>query len=504
MTPLHPSRSNDSHACGEPGSQHDHEGHGHTPGAPIAGANSRGGRLLVTLAINFVIPVAQIIGGVLSNSIALISDAVHNFSDFAAVFISYVAYRISRKGVSTRHTFGFQRAEILGALLNVVILTCAVVYILYEAVNRFFHPEAVSGWIVMVLAGVGIIGNGLSAWLLHRDASHNLNIRGAFLHMMGDFLTSVVVLINGAILMFKPWYWLDPLLSVLIAAFILKNGWTVVKESVGILMNAAPRHLDLKAVQEVLEARPEVHSAHYLHAWQVGSCGIAFTSHLTVDDQAVSETEALAKELRELLYEKFDIDHPVFQFETSACGNGTLLCEISDAEKPDGPAPAAGSPEAQCRSRNPGQNPGRSDFGRLLETGLRVLVGGLFIYAAIPKIVDPAAFAGTVLNYQILPELLINPVAIFLPWLELITGVLIIAGIWLEGALVIYNFLMLAFISILIYNTARGLDIHCGCFSTSGTDVINLGTILRDSLILIPSAYLLYRVFAKKKGPAGN
>jgi cation diffusion facilitator family transporter len=497
MAPLHPSCSNDSHPCGETGGQHDHEGHEHGPGGPIAGANSRGSRLLITLAINFVIPVAQIIGGILSNSIALISDAVHNFSDFAAVFISYVAYRISRKGVSTRHTFGFQRAEILGALLNVVILTCAVVYILYEAVNRFFHPEAVSGGVVMILAGVGIVGNGFSAWLLHRDASHNLNIRGAFLHMMGDFLTSVVVLVNGAILMFKPWYWLDPLLSVLIAAFILKNGWTVVRESVGILMNAAPRHLDLKAVQEVLEARPEVHSAHYLHAWQVGSCGIAFTSHLTVDDQPVSETEALAKELRELLYEKFGIDHPVFQFETSACGNGTLLCEISDAEKPGGEAPAAVSPETNEQRSKQGKNPGRSGFGRLL-------VGGVFIYAAIPKIIDPAAFAETVLNYQILPELLVNPVAIFLPWLELITGVLILAGIWLEGALVIYNLLMLDFISILIYNTARGLDIHCGCFSTSGTDVINLGTIMRDSLILIPSAYLLYRVFAKKKGPAGS
>ncbi|MFW5901675.1 MAG: cation diffusion facilitator family transporter [Thermodesulfobacteriota bacterium] len=500
MTPHHRPCSNAPQSCGEMNEPHSHGDHGHPPRGLMAGANTRGARLLITLAINFVIPVAQIIGGILSNSIALISDAVHNFSDFAAVFISYVAYRISRKGVSTRHTFGFQRAEILGALLNVVILTCAVVYILYEAINRFFQPEAVSGGVVMILAGVGIIGNGFSAWLLHRDASHNLNVRGAFLHMMGDFLTSVVVLVNGAILMFKPWYWLDPLLSVLIAAFILKNGWTVVKESVGILMNATPRHLDLEAVQNVLEARPEIHSAHYLHVWQVGSCGVAFTCHLTVDDQNVSQTEALAADLRKLLYEKFGIDHPVFQFETSVCGNATLLCEISDAENPGGPSMAAGSPETNHQGPKQGQNPGRFSFGRLLEAGLRVLVGGIFIYAAVPKIIDPAAFAETVLNYQILPEVLINPVAIFLPWLELITGVLILSGLWLEGALVIYNLLMLTFIGILIYNTARGLDIHCGCFSTSGTEVINLDTILRDSLILIPSAYLLYRVFTRSAG----
>ncbi len=457
--------------------------------------SGRGARLLITLAINFFIPVAQITGGIFSNSIALISDAVHNFSDFAALFISYIAYRIGLKGVSTRHTFGLQRAEILGALLNVIILGCAVVFIVYEAVNRFFHPEPVSGLIVMILAGVGIIGNGISAWVLHRDASHNLNIRGAFLHMMGDFLTSVVVLVNGAALLVKPWYWLDPLLSLLIAAFILKNAWTVVKESVTILMNAVPGELELEKVQQLLESRPDIHSAHYLHAWHVGSCGIAFTCHLTIDDQMISETETLAEELRQQLWQHFGIDHPVFQFETTVCGNATLLCEISEAEQP----PAKPSPEN--RKNRPG-------IGKVLEpylfTSLRLIVGGVFIFAALPKIYNPAAFAETVANYQILPQALVNPTAIFLPWLELFTGAFIILGIWLQSALIIYNLLMLLFISVLTYNTLRGLNIHCGCFSQSSTDIINIGTIIRDSLIIIPSAYLLYRtVFHPRgRGPA--
>src|SRR6056297_504749 len=352
-----PHQVRDSAKCGIeantacPESASPHFGHSHSHG------DARGNRLLITLAINFIIPLAQIIGGLYANSIALISDAVHNFSDFVAIFISYIAYLIGRKGVSERHTFGFQRAEIIGALLNVIILTCAVVFIVYGAVNRLFHPAAVSGAIVMVLAGVGIVGNGISAWVLHRDASHNLNVRGAFLHMMGDFLTSVVVLANGAVLLFKPWYWLDPLLSLLIAAFILKNAWTVIKESVAILMNAVPKDLDLPEVQAFLENRPEIHSAHYLHAWQVGSCGVAFTCHLTVDDQKVSQTEALAADLLKLLYEAFGIDHPVFQFETSVCGNATLLCEISDAEKPGGPGPAAGPPETNAPRSKQGRNP---------------------------------------------------------------------------------------------------------------------------------------------------
>jgi uncharacterized membrane protein YphA (DoxX/SURF4 family) len=135
---------------------------------------------------------------------------------------------------------------------------------------------------------------------------------------------------------------------------------------------------------------------------------------------------------------------------------------------------------------------------RVVFIALRILVGGIFILAGIPKIIDPAAFSQTIANYQILPEALVNPAAIFLPWLELITGALIIAGIWLKGALVIYNLLMLTFISVLTYNTMRGLDISCGCFSQANGEVINIGTIIRDGLIIVPSAYLLYWVFTRK------
>ena len=457
--------------------------------------DNRGPRLLITLGINFIIPLAQIIGGIYANSIALISDAVHNFSDFAAILISYVAYRIGLKGVSARHTFGMQRAEIIGALLNVVILTCAVVFIVYEAVQRFFQPEPVSGMIVMALAGVGIIGNGISAWVLHRDANHNLNIRGAFLHMLGDFLTSVVVLATGAVLLIKPWYWLDPLLSLLIAAFILKNAWTVIKESVAILMNAAPKELNLHKVQESLESRPEIRSAHYLHAWHVGGSGIAFSCHLTVEDQMVSDTETLSEKLRHQLFHQFGIDHPIFQFETSVCGNATMLCEISDAELPGG--------MANCGPK-PNQQKLHATLDRWIMIGLRILVGGVFIYAALPKIFEPEAFAKTVYNYQILPEILINPVAIVLPWVELFTGAFIILGIWLQGALIIYNLLMITFIGILLFNTARGLNIHCGCFSQESGDIINIGTVIRDSLIFIPSAFLLLRIFIKSANPPNN
>jgi cation diffusion facilitator family transporter len=295
----------------------------------IDSIDSTGFRLLITLILNFIIPVIQVIGGLYANSMALISDATHNFSDFTAVLISYVGYRIGQRRPSAQHTFGYWRAEIMAALLNVAILVGASVYIVYEASQRLFNPETVTGLVVVWIAGVGVIGNGLSAWLLHKDAKHSLNVRGAFLHMLGDLFTSVAVLVGGIVLIFKPWYWLDPVLSLLIVYFIMKNCWGILKEASGILMNATPAGIDIEEVKETLEQIPGVCGVHYLHAWNLSSSSIAFSCHIVVLDQPVSNTENLAKTIRETLLNRFGIDHPILQFETSQCGNGTILCEIS-------------------------------------------------------------------------------------------------------------------------------------------------------------------------------
>lgn len=300
-------------------------------GSVCAGPVDRhtGTRLLATLGLNLLIPLAQLAGGLAADSMALISDATHNFSDFAAVLIAYFAFRIGRRGASVRHTFGYRRAEVLAALIQVALLAAASAVIILEALDRLRHPTAVEGGIVMALAALGVAGNGLSAWLLHRDARHSLNVRGAFWHMVGDMLTSVAVLVGGAILTVRPWYWLDPLLSFAIVVFILRNAWSIARESGLILMNSTPRGLDLEAVQRHLEGIPGVQGVHYLHAWSLASSGVAFSCHVVVPDQAVSRTEALAETLRRELRERFGIDHPVFQFETAACGNGALLCGLS-------------------------------------------------------------------------------------------------------------------------------------------------------------------------------
>jgi len=291
--------------------------------------DTSGSRLLITLGLNLIIPIAQIIGGVLANSVALMSDAAHNFSDSGAILISYIAFRIGRKGATVQNTFGYRRAEILAAQINVVMLIGAAAFIVFEAVQRFQNPQPVIGRLVMGLAAVGIAGNGLSAWLLHRDSKHSLNVRGAFLHMIGDLLTSVVVFINGVVLIFKPWYWLDPVLSILIVLFILKNCCRILKESGLVLMNATPRGLDLEEIRKQLLKLPDVVGIHYMHAWNVSSTSVAFSCHIEVADQPVSRTEEIGEKIRHDLFHNFGIDHPVLQFETAQCGNGGMLCEIS-------------------------------------------------------------------------------------------------------------------------------------------------------------------------------
>lgn len=300
---------------------------GHACGhADVDVADTSGRSLLLTLGLNLLIPAAQVVGGIMAGSMALISDAVHNFSDFIAVLIAYVAHRLGQRGASERNTFGYRRAEVLAAAANVVLLVAASIFIVYESIERFSHPESISGKLVMVFAGVGVLGNGLSALILHRDSKHSLNVRGAFLHMLGDLLTSVAVLASGLALMFRPWYWLDPLLSLLIVVFILKNCWGILRESVDVLMNATPAGLDIRAVKDSIEQTPGVVSAHHLHAWRICATSVAFTCHVVVSDHPVSWTERLRDDICRALHDRFGLDHAVLQFETVPCTDSGMLC----------------------------------------------------------------------------------------------------------------------------------------------------------------------------------
>lgn len=300
--------------------------HEHSHGAHVRPENAQGKTLLLTIVLNLIIPVCQIIGGLAAGSMAVVSDAVHNFSDCAGLLLAYGAYKLGKKGPSTAYSFGFGRAEVMAALINTAILVGACLFLLAEAFARLKDPQPVSGFLVVILAGVGLVGNGVSVVLLKKDASDNLNIRGAFLHMLGDLLTSAAVLLNGAVLMLWPAYWLDPLLTVVIVAFIIKSGWGVAREALRIVMEGTPEDLDLVEVQRAMEEVEGVDGAHHLHAWTVGSQGASFTCHVLVQDRLLSETAPLAETLKDLLHARFNIDHATLEFESASCENADLLC----------------------------------------------------------------------------------------------------------------------------------------------------------------------------------
>lgn len=473
---------------------HDHHHHSHaSPGGHnhVHVRDTSGSSLLITLGLNLLIPMVQIIGGIQAHSMALISDAAHNFSDFTAVLIAYIANRIGRKGPSVHNTFGYRRAEILAALINVGLLAGAAAFIIYEAVHRLHHPESVAGRLVVLVAGVGVLGNGLSALLLHRDSGHNLNVRGAFLHMLGDLLTSVVVLLNGVVLIYKPWYWIDPLLSVLIAVFIAKNCWTILKEATCILMNGTPDGLDIEKIKSFLEKIPGINGVHYLHAWNVCSSSVAFSCHVVVPDQHLSKIDALSAKIRRQLSKHFGIDHPILQFESTACGEPTMLCAIS-----------CGTPERSGDQPQIAGNRGWSFFGKPLFFWIRLVLGAVFIFASLDKILHPEAFAKVIYNYQILPGSLINISAIVLPWVELLLGCALLLGWWLPGAVGLANLLLVTFFGALLFNTARGLNVHCGCFSTSTHEgPATAWYLVRDASFLLMGGYLFFKVLIGRDRP---
>ena len=291
---------------------------------------SWGKRLVVSMIMNLIIPIVQIYGGIIAGSMALISDALHNLSDFISLIINYAALVIGKRSPTHKHTFGFKRVEIFATLISVALLYGAAFYIAFEAWHRFREPQPIAGQFVIWVALFGFTGNIISALMLHAGSKENLNMKSAFLHMLTDAFTSLGVVALGIVWLFKPWYWLDPLFSWIIVAMILYSGWGLLKYSILILMNATPHGIDLQEIQKELEAIDGIKEIHDLHVWNPAAESIALAVHVTVPDQMLGKVDELAQEVRSILSQKFKIDHPTLQFESSTCNGGQLLCAIAE------------------------------------------------------------------------------------------------------------------------------------------------------------------------------
>ncbi|EPX57433.1 Cobalt-zinc-cadmium resistance protein CzcD [Cystobacter fuscus DSM 2262] len=318
--PRHPhaaSSHDHDHSHGEGCGGHGH-GHGQPPRPPPPSLKEERrkdrNRLLVALALTGTIAVAEAVGGWLTRSLALLSDAGHMLTDISALGLSLLALWFSGKPADQKKTYGYYRMEILSALLNGVLLLVITVGIVLEAWERFRSPTEVNLGPMAVVATVGLIANLLALNFLHH--THSMNVRGAFLHVLGDTLSSVGVLVGAGVMWLTGWYVVDPLISVLISVVIVVGAVRLVRDAVDVLLEAVPAHVDMPQVKELLLKVQGVRDVHDLHVWTIASGMYALSAHLVVADPKVSNNDDILSAVKHELLERFKIDHTTIQIES--------------------------------------------------------------------------------------------------------------------------------------------------------------------------------------------
>lgn len=287
--------------------------------------NSAKGRLFFTIVLNFIITIAEIIGGIVSGSLALLSDALHNFSDGISIIVSYIALKLKSHDNSYKHTFGLKRAEILAALINSSVLIVICLYLFYEAVTRFLEPQEIDAGIMSVVAAIGLLANLVGMFLLKKDSASSMNIRSAYLHLLGDTVSSIAVIAGGIAIALWNIKWIDPLLTILIGIYIIKESYTILEEAIHVLMEGAPPNISIEEIQNEVEKFNEVDNIHHIHMWMVGDNDIHLEAHINVNDMKISESDSLRNKIEEALHHKFEIHHITLQFECNQCPDVGLL-----------------------------------------------------------------------------------------------------------------------------------------------------------------------------------
>lgn len=298
---------------------HDH--HHHT--SEVKGTN-----LLISIFLNIGITVAQVIGGLYSGSLALLSDALHNFSDVISLVISYIANRLVKKEASLNRTFGYKRAEIIAAFVNAATLIIVAILLIFEAVERFRDPQEIDSNLVIWLSLVAIAGNGFSVLLLFKDSKKNLNMRSAYLHLITDLMASVAVLIGGVLMKYYGIFWLDSVLTFAIAVYLIVVGYDLLKNSTRVLMLFTPADLALEEIAAKIKELPEVNNVHHLHVWQLNENEIHLEAHVDfTNDILLSQFDDIQEKIEEMVYHDFGINHINIQPEFGKCDNKELVVQ---------------------------------------------------------------------------------------------------------------------------------------------------------------------------------
>lgn len=281
--------------------------------------------LFITMALNFFITIAEVIGGIYSGSLSLISDAVHNFSDGIAIIITYVAMLLSKKPRSLKYTFGLKRAEIVAAIINASTLVVIGFFLIKEAIERFYHPSPIIGSLMFIVASVGLFANVIGTVLLKKGSDNNINLRAVYFHLLSDAVSSLAVIIGAVFIVSFHIYWIDPALTILISLYILKEALEIVKESVDVVMMSSPPTIDLNEVKSIIESIPEVQNIHHVHAWKLTDADTHFEAHVEVDNISVFESSEIQKQIERTLNDKYGIYHITLQFECDKCSTKGIV-----------------------------------------------------------------------------------------------------------------------------------------------------------------------------------
>lgn len=290
-------------------------------------------RLALSFTLTLVILIAEVIGGIISKSLALLSDAGHMLTDVFAIGLSMVAVRIGKKPSDRRATFGYQRIGLLSAVINAISLIIIALFIFYESYNRFLSPLQIKTSTMITIALVGLIGNILIAFILGHNHT-DLNVKSAWLHVLGDTLSSVGVILSGLIIYFTGWIYADPLASIIIGCIILFGGIRVVREALIVFLEMTPKGFDVEYIVKKISEIPEVIGVHNVHLWSPSHSSVAFSAHILVHDQKLSEVAFIRKKVENTLLE-IGIRHTILQFECAECETNGLYCQIHLEEDKD-------------------------------------------------------------------------------------------------------------------------------------------------------------------------
>ena len=308
-------------------SNHNHEhshSHNHTHAHDVS--NVKGINLLITMLLNLAITVAEVIGGIYSGSLSLLSDALHNLSDMLSIVVSYFAIKISQKSNDEKRTFGYKRSTIIAAVVNSTVLIVISLFLFKEAYFKFITPEKINGVIVIWVALIGLIANALGAYLLNKGSHDDINMKSTYLHLISDALSSVGVVIGGIIIYYFNIYWVDPILTIIIGIYVLKESYEILKQAINILMQGVPENININELVHEIQEIEGVKNVHHVHVWGLNDNNIFFEAHVNLNqDILVSETVKTYENIEHELKEHFGIKHITIQFEYDCHDNTGIV-----------------------------------------------------------------------------------------------------------------------------------------------------------------------------------